>query len=69
MDTGIGSWSDDEIKAAITAGMDKDGGTLCNLMLKFPFSASEVADVVAYLHSLPAVSNSIDEACPGHINP
>jgi hypothetical protein len=27
-----------------------------------------VSDVIAFLHSLPAVNNTIDETCPGHID-
>jgi hypothetical protein len=69
MDTGIGSWSDEEVKQAIIAGVDKDKGKLCASMLKFPFSDSEVADVIAYLRSLPVVDHAVTQVCPGHINP
>ncbi|MET0283940.1 MAG: FG-GAP-like repeat-containing protein [Polyangiales bacterium] len=61
---GIGNWSDDEIADAITEGMGPDG-ELCGLMQKYEFTASEVADVVAFLKSLPASSNRVTAACPG----
>jgi hypothetical protein len=66
-DTGIGSWSDDEIKDAILNGRGKDGSTFCNLMVRFPFNDQEASDIVAFLRSLPPRSNTIDSVCPGHV--
>ncbi len=63
--TGIGDWSDDEIKKAITEGVDADGDKLCALMQKYMFSASELSDLVAFLKSNAAVSKNITGMCPG----
>jgi hypothetical protein len=65
-DTGIGGWTDDEVKQAITKGIDAKGETLCNLMKRYPFSDSELTDLVAFLRSVPAEVNSIGDVCPGH---
>lgn len=65
--TGIGSWSDDEIKRAITRGERPDHGRLAGQPLGLPmwvnfYKALLPADldaVVAYLRSVPAVPNVI----------
>lgn len=67
VDTGIGAWTDDEVKAAILHGEGRGGSTLCQIMVRFPFSDEQASDVVAFLRSLPPISNSVDEVCPGHI--
>jgi mono/diheme cytochrome c family protein len=62
-DTGLGAWSDDEIKQAITKGILKDGSRL----LPYPMdwaSYSTLSDddlnaIVAYLRTVPAVRNKI----------
>ncbi len=64
MDTGIGSWSDDDIKKAITKGMGPDGEVFCAEMQHFAFTDSQLSDVVTYLHSLTPVSKSITKKCP-----
>lgn len=64
-ETGIGSWSNDEIKRAILTGVAKDGRRLI-LMPWYAYSSltAEDADaVVAYLkNGLPAVNNPIPAA-------
>jgi hypothetical protein len=53
---GIGAWSDDEIKTAITKGISRDGH-----QLKPPMAVSfyaqmrggDVRDIIAYLRTLP----------------
>ncbi|HZP78336.1 MAG TPA: c-type cytochrome [Pseudolabrys sp.] len=54
---GIGAWSDDEIKRAITTGVRKDGSRLKPPM-GFAYYAkmtdADVAAVIAYLHTVPA---------------
>jgi mono/diheme cytochrome c family protein len=54
---GIGAWSDDEIKRAITQGISKDGSHLKPPM-GFPYYATLTPDdldaVVAYLRTVPA---------------
>ncbi|HEX5660837.1 MAG TPA: FG-GAP-like repeat-containing protein [Polyangiales bacterium] len=62
---GIGSWSDAEIKAAITDGVDDEGDDLCQLMQRYEFTASELDDLVAFLKSLPAKTKKITGMCPG----
>jgi mono/diheme cytochrome c family protein len=62
-DTGIGLWTDAQIKAAITMGKRNDGTTLCSTMARYPFTDAQVSDVVVYLESLPAVSKKITATC------
>jgi mono/diheme cytochrome c family protein len=64
--TGVGSWTDAELAAAIRDGRYIDGASLCSLMERFPFSDQETADVIAYLRSLPAVAKPNAGVCPGH---
>jgi len=58
-ETGIGNWTDDQIKRAITEGIDKDGKQLIPLM-PYPYlknmTAEDVDAVVAYLHTLRPVT-------------
>ncbi|HYP91006.1 MAG TPA: cytochrome c [Polyangiaceae bacterium] len=63
---GIGNWTDAQIGNAIVAGQDDDGDQLCTIMERFAFSPQQVADVVAYLRSLPAVTRPTQSECPGH---
>jgi hypothetical protein len=65
-ETGLGSWSDQDIANAIQAGYDKNGESLCSLMTVYTFTDQEAGDIVAFLRSLPAVSNEITAVCPGH---
>jgi hypothetical protein len=55
--TGLGKWSDAEIKAAITQGKSKDGSPLFPPM-PIPYyakiNASDLDAIVAYVRSLPA---------------
>jgi len=64
-ETGLGTWSEEEIKRAITTGVSRDGRRLI-LMPWFVYSAltSEDADTVAYYlkNVLPAVKNEIPTA-------
>ncbi len=61
-ETGIGSWTEEEIKRAILTGVNKQGRRLI-LMPWYSYSAltSEDADAVAYYlkNVLPAVKNSV----------
>jgi mono/diheme cytochrome c family protein len=53
---GLGSWSDDEIKRAITEGISRDGRTLLPFMPYWLYKKMEPSDldaIVAYLRSLP----------------
>ena len=62
-ETGLGNWTDDEIKRTITKGILKDGTRL----LPFPmdwasFSTMKESDlnaIVAYLRTVPPVKNKV----------
>jgi hypothetical protein len=63
-ETGIGTWSDEQIKTAIRAGKDKDGVTLCATMERYPFTDDQVSDLVVFLKHLPPVVKKITAKCP-----
>lgn len=62
-DTGLGNWSDDDIKRAITKGMLPDGTRLLPYPMDWPsFSTMSEADLnamVAYLRTVPPVKNFV----------
>jgi mono/diheme cytochrome c family protein len=61
-DTGIGSWTDAQIDKAVREGVDDEGETLCEIMPRFgTFSDQDVADLIAYLRSLPAVKHEVPD--------
>jgi hypothetical protein len=66
IETGIGSWTDDEVVTAIRDGIAPDGANLCATMQRYSFTDEQAADVVAFLRGLPAVSNRRTSVCPGH---
>jgi hypothetical protein len=60
--TGLGSWTDDEIKAAFTRGVSRDGDPLHPMMpyVAFANMNEEDADaIVTYLRSIPAVRHDV----------
>jgi mono/diheme cytochrome c family protein len=61
-DTGIGGWTDAQIGDAITKGVDDEGAMLCDAMPRFSHSEEEVAQIIAYLKSIPAVSHAVTES-------
>ncbi|MEO7112075.1 MAG: cytochrome c [Polyangiaceae bacterium] len=64
--TGIGCWSDEQIAQAVLFGIDNQGVALC-VMPKFEATIGDggVSDLIAYLRSVPAVSNDVpDGLCP-----
>ena len=66
--TGLGTWSDDEIIAAITTGLRPDGRQLAPAMPWMSYghiNADDVTALVAYLRSLKPVSNQV----PGPFGP
>ena len=66
MTTGLGSWSDTDIKFAIIHGIDNTGADLCPQMQHYVgMCDAEASGIVAYLRSLPSVSKTI----PGSICP
>jgi len=62
-ETGLGNWTDDEIKRTITRGILRDGTRLPPYPMDWgAFSAMTPDDlnaVVAYLRTIPAVSNRV----------
>jgi len=66
MDTGIGSWSDEEIKTAIRDGKDNEGKTLCATMTRYDFTDAQLSDLVIYLKHLPPVKKKITVKCPSN---
>jgi mono/diheme cytochrome c family protein len=66
-ETGIGTWSDAEIKRAIVAGVRPDHGKLPNTTLGVVMAVSffkaltptDLDAVVAYLRSVPAIRNEV----------
>ena len=62
MTTGLGAWTDDQIKRAFLDGVDKDGNGLFPIMPYYVLHNMSSADadaVVAYLRTIPAVDNTI----------
>jgi len=67
-ETGIGAWTDEQIATAITTGKRPDGRQLAPIMNYAAFThltKDDVAAVVAYLRSIPAVNNKV----PGPYKP
>jgi hypothetical protein len=64
VDTGIGSWTEEQIKVAIRDGKDKDGKTLCPTMQRYTFSDAELSDIVVYLQHLTPIKKKITGKCP-----
>lgn len=61
-DTGLGGWTDDQIALAIQTGVTPQGHHLFPIMPYTYFhnlAASDVKDIVAFLRTLPAVSNKV----------
>jgi mono/diheme cytochrome c family protein len=63
-ETGIGSWTDDEIARAIRQGIDKEGKVIFPPMPVPTYnnmSDDDVKAIVAYLRTVPAVHNEVPE--------
>ena len=61
-DTGIGGWSDDDIRKAITRGLRPDGSQIHPIMPYGFYSGMKPGDVdaiIAYLRSIPPVRNQV----------
>ncbi|TAK10911.1 MAG: hypothetical protein EPO32_13985 [Anaerolineae bacterium] len=62
VETGLGGWTDEEIKTAIKTGVSRDGLHLFPIMPYTTFMNMADADVdaiVAYLRTVPAVNNAV----------
>lgn len=63
-ETGIGTWTDDQIKIAIKTGINNEGKLLFPVMPYHVYNGmadSDLEAVVAYLHSVGAVKNQVPE--------
>jgi mono/diheme cytochrome c family protein len=66
-ETGLGEWSDDEIKNAFLHGMSRDDRVLHWTMPSWIYHNMEPRDadaIVAYLRSLPAIQNDVPDPQP-----
>lgn len=63
-ETGIGTWTDDEILRAITQGISKNGDTLFPLM-PYPnfnrMAKQDLLSIIAYIKTLKPIKNKIPE--------
>jgi mono/diheme cytochrome c family protein len=62
--TGLGAWTDDQIKIAIAQGKSRDGRQLAPNMPSAAYAIMTARDrdaIVAYLRSIPAVSNAVQK--------
>jgi hypothetical protein len=66
METGVGTWTDQQLITAIRDGQDNTGLELCPQMNHFSTMTDfEVDSIVAYLRSIPAVNQKIlRSVCP-----
>jgi mono/diheme cytochrome c family protein len=63
-ETGIGTWTDDEILRAITQGINKNGDTLFPLM-PYPnfnrMAKEDLLSIIAYIKTLKPIKNKVPE--------
>ena len=68
-ETGLGSWTPEEIVAALLEGKDKDGAGICPPMPVQPMAPytgldpEDALDIAHYIKSLPPIVNAIDDVC------
>ncbi len=64
-ETGLGSWTDDEIKGVLTKGTKRDGTRMLPFPMPWPTYAGmpdeDLNAIIAYLRTLPAVHNEIPQ--------
>jgi mono/diheme cytochrome c family protein len=62
-DTGLGAWTDDQIKAVVTRGLRRDGSRMLPFPMDWPSYSALTPDdldaLVAYLRSIPPVVNRV----------
>ncbi len=71
-ETGLGTWSDDEIIVAFTTGVRPDGRQLAPAMPWMSYghiNAEDAAALVAYLRSLPPVKHKVPGPFPAEAKP
>jgi len=62
-ETGLGNWTDDEIKRAIRSGVSRDGLHLFPVMpykIYNNMAESDINDIIAYLRSLKPINNPVE---------
>ena len=68
-ETGLGNWTDDEIKRVITKGILRDGTRLLPYPMDWASFSTMTPDdldaIVAYLRTVPPVSNKVPQAHRG----
>ncbi|MFO0626713.1 MAG: hypothetical protein U0325_13950 [Polyangiales bacterium] len=68
LETGIGMWSDEEIRRAVRTGVARDGRTLCNLMTRYTdgmLTDETLNAIIAFLRSVEPVRQQIPRStCP-----
>jgi mono/diheme cytochrome c family protein len=70
--TGLGSWTDQQIMNAFRNGVDDEGRHLDKAMPYWMFhnmTDSDAMAIVAFLRSLPHISNKVNDAAVGESNP
>jgi hypothetical protein len=70
-ETGLGGWTDDQIKTFVTGGVRRDGSRMIPFPMPWPNYASlttqDLNALVAFLRSLPPVSNRIPAPRPPNL--
>lgn len=63
-ETGVGTWSDDELARAIREGVSRDGRALFPIMPYMNYrtmSDEDLAAVIVYLRTLPPIRNAVEK--------
>ncbi len=67
-ETGLGSWSDTEIRRALRSGIKKDGSLMHYMAMPWAMFANmteaDTEAIIAYLRTLPAVNKKLPESRP-----
>ena len=70
-ETGLGGWTDDQIKTFVTTGVRRDGSRMLPFPMPWPNFANmtpgDLNALIAYLRTLPPVSNRIPVPKPPNI--
>lgn len=65
MATGLGSWTPEQVIAAIRTGIDDEGAALCDNMPRFDVTDDGAAGLAAYLKSLAPIAREIPQSSCG----
>jgi mono/diheme cytochrome c family protein len=70
-ETGLGNWTDDQIKTFVTSGVRRDGSRMIPYPMPWPNFANmkpqDLTALIAFLRSLPPVSNRVPAPRPPNI--